>query len=124
MPSTFRSSYMRARGISIRKLQDRAWLEYRVTKQCATGSAHWLEQVHEPGWFRALELGLGWGEAPSLLYTLETLRETNRKNRAILRAQSQPPRITAKHRKRITAEGEMRRMRAMVQRAIKARKAA
>jgi hypothetical protein len=57
------------------------WLEYRVTRQISTGNGeHYLAQWRVPGWFAAVELGLGLCEGPSILYTMTHLPDINRRN--------------------------------------------
>jgi hypothetical protein len=58
------------------------WLEYRVTRQISTGNGeHYLAQWRIPGWFAAVELGMGVCEGPSILYTMAHLPDLNRRSR-------------------------------------------
>lgn len=68
-----------------RALVKAAYLEWRVTKQCATGDGSYITHTDVPGWFWYAELGHGDKQGPSLECTLRYLTETNRKNLQIFR---------------------------------------
>jgi len=69
--------------MSSRALIERAWLEWRVTKQCSQLLDAWLaiESVDVPGWFVARELGFAFDHGPSILATFQSRVDSNRRRR-------------------------------------------
>lgn len=69
------------------------WLEYVTTKQVSTGNgAMWLTrlaalrgEIGTPRWFRHEELGLAVECGPSVMWNLENLADTNRRNKVQLK---------------------------------------
>lgn len=59
---------MRANSI-FHQIVRSAWLEYAVTRQVSTGQGEpYIANWRIPGWFKAVELGLGQGEGPSIIW--------------------------------------------------------
>ncbi len=76
---------------STRQLIRAAWLERRVSLECAPGQdpARHIEDIEIPGWFPSKELGLAFDQGPSILWTAEHLDQINHAHQRILaRAES------------------------------------
>jgi hypothetical protein len=71
--------------IDMRRMIDRLWLEFRVTKQCShiTDGCRAIESYEVPNWFFSRELGFGIEHAPSIL--------ENYRRRAMLARYSKKP---------------------------------
>jgi len=69
-----------------RRLIRAAWLERRVSLECAPGQdpARHIEDVDIPGWFPAVELGLAFDQGPSIFWTAQHLEQINLAHRRIL----------------------------------------
>jgi len=89
------------RGCSQAQIVKAAWIEYRVTRQISTGNGErYLAQPDPSRGF--VEYELGFACAPSIEYTLCHLRDTNRRNRAMLQRGDDD--VLAEARKRISAK--------------------
>jgi hypothetical protein len=72
-----------------------SWQEYIVSRQTHRGGYAWLERAAEspPQWFIEYELGLGVGQGPSIIETLQTLERDNiRRRKAFEKTDRQAPR--------------------------------
>jgi hypothetical protein len=71
------------------------WQEYIVSRQTHRGGYLWQERAAEgpPKWFIEYELGLGIGQGPSIIETLQTLERDNiRRRKAFEKTDRQAPR--------------------------------
>lgn len=77
--------------MNLRSVIRRAWDEFKITRQIASGSAEAYVAVWRiPGWFKQVELGLGQGEGPSILWWHHNLTEHNRRAEAALAVKVAP----------------------------------
>lgn len=71
-----------------RRLVAEAWREWRINSAYVGQSPDALP-VRYPSGFRRVELGFGWGEGPSLMWTCRSLEDDNR--RAVTQLGSEAP---------------------------------
>jgi hypothetical protein len=94
-----------------RRLIRAAWLERRVSLECAPGQdpVRHIEDVDVPNWFPAKELGLAFDQGPSIIWTTEHLDKINRAHEHILNRAEVEETPRQKVLRRLKLEGVSRR---------------